>query len=78
MLTEKIFKLETAMRNEKKKARWIYSEPKEGQRPLELETFLQEIFESRFLGDKPIHLTLLLRLSQDLGIWGLYWEPCMI
>ncbi|XP_055449109.1 HEAT repeat-containing protein 4 [Psammomys obesus] len=46
LLTEKIFKMETAMGNEKKKARWIYSEPKEGQRPLELETFLQEIFEN--------------------------------
>ncbi|CAO2586857.1 HEAT repeat-containing protein 4 [Lemmus lemmus] len=54
LLTEKILKMEVAIKNVKEKARRIYSEPKEGQKPLELETFLQNIFESRFLLGEPI------------------------
>lgn len=46
--------MEVAIRNMKEKARRIYSEPKEGQKPLELQTFLQDIFESRFLLGEPI------------------------
>lgn len=43
--------MEVAIKNVKEKARHIYSEPKEGQKPLELHTFLEDIFESRFLGE---------------------------
>ncbi|XP_057638172.1 HEAT repeat-containing protein 4 isoform X1 [Chionomys nivalis] len=46
LLTEKILKMEVAIKNVKEKARRIYSEPKEGQKPLELHTFLQDIFEN--------------------------------
>ncbi|XP_036061389.1 HEAT repeat-containing protein 4 [Onychomys torridus] len=46
LLTEKIFKMEVAIRNVKKKARHVYSPPREGQSPLELETFLEETFEN--------------------------------
>lgn len=46
--------MEVATKNVKEKARRIYSQPKEGQKPLELQTFLQDIFESRFLLGEPI------------------------
>ncbi|XP_038191941.1 HEAT repeat-containing protein 4 isoform X2 [Arvicola amphibius] len=46
LLTEKILKMEAAIKNVKEKARRIYSQPKEGQQPLELHTFLQDIFEN--------------------------------
>ncbi|XP_059135511.1 HEAT repeat-containing protein 4 isoform X2 [Peromyscus eremicus] len=46
LLTEKILKMEVAIKNVKRKARHIYSPPREGQSPLELETFLQEIFDN--------------------------------
>ncbi|KAL1791311.1 HEAT repeat-containing protein 4 isoform X1, partial [Sigmodon hispidus] len=48
LLTEKILKLEKAIKNVKAKARRVYSPPKEGQKPLKLTTFLQGIFESKF------------------------------
>lgn len=46
--------MEVAIKNVKEKARRIYSQPKEGQKPLELQTLLQDIFESRFLLGEPI------------------------
>lgn len=46
LLTEKILKMEVAIKNVKEEARRIYSEPKEGQKPLELHTFLEDIFEN--------------------------------
>lgn len=46
--------MEVAIKNVKRKARHIYSPPREGQSPLELETFLQDIFDSRFLLGEPI------------------------
>lgn len=46
--------MEMAIKSVKEKARRIYSEPKEGQKPLELQTFLLDVFESRFLLGEPI------------------------
>nr|XP_048305086.1 HEAT repeat-containing protein 4 isoform X2 [Myodes glareolus] len=46
LLTEKIFKMEMAIKNVKEKARRIYSEPKEGQKPLEFQTFLLDVFQN--------------------------------
>ncbi|XP_035300903.1 HEAT repeat-containing protein 4 isoform X2 [Cricetulus griseus] len=46
LLSEKIFKLEAAVKNLKEKGRRVYSEPKEGQKPLDLQTFLQGVFEN--------------------------------
>ncbi|OBS79268.1 hypothetical protein A6R68_18350 [Neotoma lepida] len=54
LLIEKILKMEAAIEYMKKKARHVYSPPKEGQSPLELQAFLQEIFESRFLLGEPV------------------------
>lgn len=51
--------MEVAIKSMKEKARRIYSEPKEGQTPLELQTFLEDIFESRFLLGEPIPLLFL-------------------
>ncbi|KAL6043239.1 hypothetical protein STEG23_022759 [Scotinomys teguina] len=48
LLTEKILKMEAAIRNVKEKSRHIYSPPKEGQSPLGLQTFLREILRVRF------------------------------
>ncbi|XP_029396404.1 HEAT repeat-containing protein 4 [Mus pahari] len=41
LLTEKILKIELAVKKLKETAKWVYSEPKEGQKPLEFYTFLQ-------------------------------------
>ncbi|XP_076777828.1 HEAT repeat-containing protein 4 [Arvicanthis niloticus] len=41
VLTEKILKMELAVKHLKERAKWVYSEPKEGQKPLEFYTFLQ-------------------------------------
>ncbi|CAH6844860.1 Heatr4 [Phodopus roborovskii] len=75
LLTEKILKMEAAIKNVKDKGRHVYSEPTEGQKPLELQTFLQEIFQSRFLFGEPHPLTLLTGLSQDLDIWEFHRSP---
>ncbi|XP_029340256.1 HEAT repeat-containing protein 4 [Mus caroli] len=41
-LTEKILKMELAIKKLKETAKWVYSEPKEGQKPLEFYSFLQK------------------------------------
>ncbi|XP_052041424.1 HEAT repeat-containing protein 4 [Apodemus sylvaticus] len=41
LLTEKILKMEQAVKHLKETARWVYSKPKERQKPLEFYTFLQ-------------------------------------
>ncbi|GAB1297607.1 HEAT repeat-containing 4 [Apodemus speciosus] len=41
LLTEKILKMELAVKHLKEAARWVYSKPKERQKPLEFYTFLQ-------------------------------------
>ncbi|XP_005072864.4 HEAT repeat-containing protein 4 [Mesocricetus auratus] len=46
LLTEKILKLEAAIRYVKQKGIRVYSEPIEGQNPMELQTFLQDVFEN--------------------------------
>lgn len=46
--------MEMAIKNVKEKARRIYSEPKEGQKPLEFQTFLLDVFQGRFLLGGPI------------------------
>ncbi|XP_039739672.1 HEAT repeat-containing protein 4 [Pteropus medius] len=48
LLTQKIFKIETVVRKLKKEAKHVYLQPKEGQKPLKLHTFLQETFQGRF------------------------------
>lgn len=45
---QKIFKIETALKKVKAEAKHIYMQPKEGQKPLTLHTFLQEAFHGRF------------------------------
>ncbi|KAB1278297.1 HEAT repeat-containing protein 4 [Camelus dromedarius] len=45
LLVQKIFKVETVIRKVKEEAKRVYLEPKEGQKPLKLHTFLQEIFQ---------------------------------
>ncbi|XP_031212508.1 HEAT repeat-containing protein 4 isoform X3 [Mastomys coucha] len=47
LLTEKIVKIELAVKELKKTAKWVYSEPKEGQTPLEFYTFLQNFKPSK-------------------------------
>ncbi|XP_006240423.1 HEAT repeat-containing protein 4 isoform X2 [Rattus norvegicus] len=47
LLTEKILKIELAIQNLKKTAKWVYSQPKEGQKPLEFYTFLQNFKTSQ-------------------------------
>ncbi|XP_036887151.1 HEAT repeat-containing protein 4 isoform X2 [Sturnira hondurensis] len=44
LLTQKIFKIETVIKKVKAEAKHIYLQPKEGQKPLKLHTFLQETF----------------------------------
>jgi hypothetical protein len=48
VLTQKILNLEMAILKMKEEAKRVYLQPKEGQKPLELPTFLQETFQSRF------------------------------
>ncbi|KAM6171887.1 HEAT repeat-containing protein 4 [Erethizon dorsatum] len=45
LLTQKIFKMERVIRKVKEEAKRVYSQPKEGQKPLKLHTFLQETFQ---------------------------------
>ncbi|XP_014394817.1 PREDICTED: HEAT repeat-containing protein 4 isoform X2 [Myotis brandtii] len=45
LLTQKIFKIEKAIKKVKGEAKHIYLQPKEGQKPQKLYTFLQETFQ---------------------------------
>nr|KAF6386969.1 HEAT repeat containing 4 [Myotis myotis] len=45
LLTQKIFKIEKAIKKVKGEAKHIYLQPKEGQKPQKLHTFLQETFQ---------------------------------
>ncbi|XP_023421873.1 HEAT repeat-containing protein 4 [Cavia porcellus] len=45
LLTQKIFKIERVIREVKEAAKRVYSQPKEGQKPLKLHTFLQKTFQ---------------------------------
>ncbi|XP_014639874.1 PREDICTED: HEAT repeat-containing protein 4 [Ceratotherium simum simum] len=45
LLMQKIFKIEMAIGKVKEEAKRVYLQPKEGQKPLKLHTFLQEIFQ---------------------------------
>lgn len=45
LLTQKIFKIESEIRKVKEEAKHVYLQPKEGQKPLKLHTFLQAIFQ---------------------------------
>lgn len=47
-MTQKIFKIEKGIRKVKEEAKRVYLQPKEGQKPLKLHTFLQETFQGRF------------------------------
>ncbi|KAK1339341.1 hypothetical protein QTO34_020024, partial [Cnephaeus nilssonii] len=48
LLTQKIFRMEKVIKKVKGEAKHIYLQPKEGQKPLKLRTFLQETFRGRF------------------------------
>ncbi|XP_036769161.2 HEAT repeat-containing protein 4 [Manis pentadactyla] len=45
LMTQKIFKIEKGIRKVKEEAKRVYLQPKEGQKPLKLHTFLQETFQ---------------------------------
>lgn len=45
LLIQKVFKIEAAVKKVKEEAKRVYVQPKEGQKPLKLHTFLQEIFQ---------------------------------
>ncbi|XP_052502536.1 HEAT repeat-containing protein 4 [Budorcas taxicolor] len=45
LLIQKVFKIEAAVRKAKEEAKRVYVQPKEGQKPLKLHTFLQENFQ---------------------------------
>lgn len=75
LLTQKMFKIETAIRKLKKEAKHVYSQPKEGQKPLKLHTFLQKTFQGRFSRGGSFVLTFT-SLFQDLDDLGLSCEPC--
>nr|XP_019588954.1 PREDICTED: HEAT repeat-containing protein 4 [Rhinolophus sinicus] len=45
LLTQKIFKIESEVRKVKEEAKHVYLQPKEGQKPLKLHTFLQATFQ---------------------------------
>nr|XP_035973743.1 HEAT repeat-containing protein 4 [Halichoerus grypus]XP_035973744.1 HEAT repeat-containing protein 4 [Halichoerus grypus]XP_035973745.1 HEAT repeat-containing protein 4 [Halichoerus grypus]XP_035973746.1 HEAT repeat-containing protein 4 [Halichoerus grypus] len=45
LLTEKIFKMERVIGKVKEETKRVYLQPKEGQKPLKLHTFLQETFQ---------------------------------
>ncbi|XP_071078161.1 HEAT repeat-containing protein 4 isoform X2 [Desmodus rotundus] len=47
LLMQKIFKIEKVIKKLKAEAKHIYFQPKEGQKPLKLHTFLQETFRGR-------------------------------
>lgn len=47
-MTQKIFKIETVIKKLKEEAKHVYLQPKEGQNPPKLHTFLQETFHGRF------------------------------
>ncbi|XP_013362578.1 PREDICTED: HEAT repeat-containing protein 4 isoform X2 [Chinchilla lanigera] len=49
LLTQKIFKVERVIAKVKEEAKRVYSQPKEGQKPLKLCTFLQETFQDEVL-----------------------------
>lgn len=69
MLTQKIFKMERVIAKVKEETKRVYLQPKEGQNPLKLHTFLQETFQGRFPRGESYVLTPL-SLFWYLDIWG--------
>lgn len=57
-MTQKILKIEMVIGKVKEEAKRVYSQPQEGQKPLELHTFLQEAFQGRFPRSVSYNLTL--------------------
>ncbi|XP_007939616.2 HEAT repeat-containing protein 4 [Orycteropus afer afer] len=49
LLMQKIFKIEVVMGKVKEEAKRVYSQPKEGKKPLQLSTLLQETFQGEVL-----------------------------
>ncbi|XP_006865674.1 PREDICTED: HEAT repeat-containing protein 4 [Chrysochloris asiatica] len=49
LLAQKIFKIEVVIRKVKEEAKRIYLQPKEGQKPLQLSTLLQETFQDELV-----------------------------
>lgn len=70
LLTEKIFKMERVIGKVKEETKRVYLQPKEGQKPLKLHTFLQETFQGRFPRGESYASTPLTSLFWDLDIWG--------
>ncbi|KAF5922874.1 hypothetical protein HPG69_013219 [Diceros bicornis minor] len=75
LLMQKIFKIEMAIGKVKEEAKRVYLQPKEGQKPLKLHTFLQEIFQGMFPRSKSYVLTPLTSLFHDLDVLGLSCKP---
>ncbi|KAF3831030.1 hypothetical protein GH733_002268 [Mirounga leonina] len=69
LLTEKIFKMERVIGKVKEETKRVYLQPKEGQKPLKLHTFLQETFQGRFPRGESYASTPLTSLFRDLDIW---------
>ncbi|XP_027408168.1 HEAT repeat-containing protein 4 isoform X2 [Bos indicus x Bos taurus] len=65
LLIQKVFKIEAAVKKVKEEAKRVYVQPKEGQKPLKLHTFLQEIFQGRFSRNESYALIPLTSLFQD-------------
>ncbi|XP_073751623.1 HEAT repeat-containing protein 4 isoform X1 [Callorhinus ursinus] len=70
LLTQKIFKIERVIGKVNEETKRVYLQPKEGQKPLKLHTFLQETFQGRFPSGESYALTPLTSLFWDLDIWG--------
>lgn len=64
-MIQKVFKIEAAVKKVKEEAKRVYVQPKEGQKPLKLHTFLQEIFQGRFSRNESYALIPLTSLFQD-------------
>lgn len=59
----------------KEEAKRVYLQPKEGQKPLDLHTFLQETFQGRSSMCESYTLTPLTSLFQDWMFWDLAVSP---
>lgn len=74
LLTQKIFKIESEIRKVKEEAKHVYLQPKEGQKPLKLHTFLQAIFQGRFSRVESYALTFNKPFSR-IWMFGTSCEP---